>query len=80
MSLSWWFLLALEAVGIRPAGGACEQDGRGLALSERADVHMRGYRCGFGPRLHAVAAYCAVVEGTVVLSPDLPQALVPSSV
>ena len=80
MSRSWWFLLTLKAVGVRPASGACEQDRRGLALSEWANVHVRRYRCGVRSGLRAVATYCAVVEGSVVLSPYLAQALVPSSV
>ena len=40
---------------------------------------MRRYRCGLGPSLRAVAAYCAIVEDTVNLSPYLAKAFLPSS-
>ena len=80
MSCPWWFPLALEAVGVQPAGGACEEDYRDLALSEGADVHVRRYCCGIGSSHQTVATCRAVVECTVVLFPDLAKALVSGSV
>ena len=66
-------------MGVRRASGACEEDRRGLALSEGA-MSMCRDPCGLGPSRQVITTCCALVEGTVILSPYLAEALVPSSV
>ena len=61
MTCSWRFFLALEAVGVRPASEACEEDRRGLALSEGVNVHVCRDRCFFGSSRQAITTCCALV-------------------